>query len=386
MVIFIETKGTHAEMGLQQGEKLRADISAAEEAVFHGRMIQELKPKIIPTGFLKFVLGMLGKRSIKKAIEQHMPAQIGKIEGIAKGSGLSTRFNYGLHWIEVYTGLPKTVFRNPPVQACSMVFALPGATADGSVIYARNYDFPNVLREFQMVRRDVPDDGYKNITMTQFPLAGSHIGLNEKGVCIGLNYGRSWKKRPLDFRLKGVPSTLIVQHALENCATTEEVVEFVSKFPARSNGAHYGVADKSGDAAVVETTSTRFGVRRAEGGILAHTNHYQTPDLLDANTPDDVYWKLEGLDIPYIESPRRRYAAAFKGLSENRGKITIETVKAILRDHSSAEVPGEPDDFSVCCHGKTGSTLASIIIKPETGQLWATDDLPCQTEYEEFKL
>lgn len=387
MVLFIKNAGSHREMGIQQGEQLKAKIADALDQLLHSELISEVKPKIVPLSLLKAILGWLGKRSTKKYLEKYVPKQHEKMLGIAEGAGLKKGLTYGLHFIEVLNGVPSVTFQNVP-QQCTMMFALPPATVDNSIIYARNYDFPNILQPFQMVREETPDEGYKTFSITQYPSAGCHMGLNEKGLAVGLNYGKSWKKEPLDFRLKGVPFMFIAQEVLETCATVEEAVEYVSKFPARSNGGHYGLVDKSGDACVVETTTTRFAIRRPdEKGLLAHTNDYRTEKLADANTPDYCLWKVKGMtDTPYIESPRRRFAKAMELLNKNHGKLDVATFQKILSDHTGGNTPGEPDDFTLCVHGISGSTLASIIMKPETGDIWVTDNRPCQTPYEKFTL
>jgi isopenicillin-N N-acyltransferase-like protein len=280
------------------------------------------------------------------------------------------------------SGDPKSLYKNPPVQACSMIFALPVATSDNLMIFGRNYDFPNVLQPFQVVREETPDEGYRNINFTQYPLSGCHMGMNEKGLAIGYNYGRSWKTEPLDFRLKGVPGSFIVQEVLETCATTQEASNFITNFTCRSNGCHYGLMDSSGDTCVIETTSTRHAIRRPEDGILAHTNHYQTEKLKDANLPDFVRFKMDDMDISPIESPIRRYQREIELLKEHKGQITKQTVKEILKDHDNRE----PDDFTVCTHGPAAGTLGSIIILPTKKEFWVTDNHPCNSEYEKFLL
>ena len=263
-----------------------------------------------------------------------------------------------------------------------MIFALPEATSDNILIFGRNYDFPNVLQPFQVVREEMPEEGYKNINFTQYPLSGCHMGLNEKGLAIGYNYGRSWKKEPLDFRLKGVPGTFLVQQMLESCATTQEAVKFISNFKNRSNGCHYGFMDASGDTCVIETTSTRHAIRRPTDGILSHTNHYQTEELKDANLPDYVRFKMDDMDINPIESPIRRYQREIELLSNHKGNITMETIKCILSDHDNRE----PDDFTVCTHGPAAGTLGSIIVFPRKKEFWVADNHPCTSDYEKFIL
>lgn len=380
MVDFIKIDGSPTERGFQQGELLKDKIHDMFNVVFHSKMFSEVTSSIIPLSVIKFALGIMGKKNIKKSLFESLPNQYEKLNALSKAAEIKRRLLFGAHFIEIMSGNPNSLYKNPPVQSCSMIFALPEATSDNSLIFGRNYDFPNVLQPFQIVREEIPDIGYKNLNFTQYPLVGSHMGLNEKGLAIGYNYGRSWKKKPLDFRLKGVPGTFIVQEVLETCASTQEAIDFIAKFPNRANGCHYGLMDTSGDTCIIETTSTRHAIRRPEDGILAHTNHYQTTELKDANLPDYVRFKMDDMDISPIESPKRRYQREIELLKKYRGLINMEIFKSILSDHDNRE----PDDFTVCTHGPAAGTLGSIIIFPDKKEFWVTDNYPCISEYENF--
>jgi len=382
MVDFIKIEGNSTERGFQQGEQLKDKIHNMFDVVFHSKMFSEVTSKLIPLSIIKLALGIMGKKNIKKPLQQLLPNQYEKMIALSKGAGVKGTILYGTHFIEIMSGDPKSLYKNPPVQACSMIFALPEATTENVMIFGRNYDFPNVLQPFQVVREEVPDNGYKNINFTQYPLTGCHMGINEKGLLIGYNYGRSWKKEPLDFRLKGVPGSFLVQEVLETCATSQEAIDFITEFPGRANGGHYGLMDASRDTCVIETTSTRHAIRRPEEGILAHTNHYQTEELIDANLPDYVRFKIDDMDISPIESPIRRYKREIELLTEKKGQITMDTIKKILSDHDNRE----PDDFTVCTHGSSAGTLGSIIVLPLKKEFWVTDNYPCNSEYEKFML
>lgn len=382
MVNYIKVEGNPAERGFQQGDQLKDKIHNMFDIVFHSKMFSEVTSKLIPLSIVKFALGIMGKKNIKKPLQQLLPNQFEKMMALRKGAGIKRGIIYGAHFIEVMSGDPKSIYKNPPIQACSMIFALPEATSDNSMIFGRNYDFPNVLQPFQVIREEIPENGYRNINFTQYPLTGCHMGMNEKGLAIGYNYGRAWRKEPLDFRLKGVPGTFIVQEVLETCATTQEAIDFIIKFTGRANGCHYGLIDSSGDTCVIETTSTRHAIRRPENNILAHTNHYQTEELKNANLPEYVRFKMDDMDISPIESPIRRYNREIELLTKHNGQITMDIIKDILTDHDNRE----PDDFTVCTHGPSAGTLGSIIIFPLKKEFWVTDNHPCNSEYEKFTL
>ena len=64
-------------------------------------------------------------------------------------------------------------------------------------------------------------------------------------------------------------------------------------------------------------------------------------------------------------------------LSAERGKITVETMQKIFRDHA-----GKP--ASVCYHAGgivTSQTVASIVIDVNEKKLYVAKGSPCQNEY-----
>ncbi|MFX0008039.1 MAG: hypothetical protein ACFFAV_15130, partial [Candidatus Hermodarchaeota archaeon] len=181
MVDYIKLEGNPFDRGFQQGEQLKDKIHTMFDVVFHSKMFSEVTSKIIPLSIIKLALGIMGKRNIKKSLQELLPNQSEKLNALSKASSLSNRLLYGAHFIEVMSGNPNSLYKNPPVQTCSMIFALPKATSNNTMIFGRNYDFPNVLQPFQVVREEVPDTGYSNLNFTQYPLIGCHMGLNEKG-------------------------------------------------------------------------------------------------------------------------------------------------------------------------------------------------------------
>ncbi len=387
MLSYIETKGTHYERGFQQGEKLRKEIHDAIDFVFNSEFFKEMVPPNVPAAVVKKSLESLSKKYIEKPIRENLPNQWKKLTGIEKGADISHSMALLSQVFEIINGLPKFVYKNAPKEtvACSFIGATKPATIGGETIIGRNYDFPNVLEHIQLLKKEFPDNGYAHIALTQLPLVGNHVAMNEKGLVICLNYGRCWKQR--DFNPHGVPSTIIVQEVIENCADVDEAIKFITNISYRANGAFYCLGDESGNLAVLETTHSRYSVREPKNGILAHTNVYIGETIKDANLPDEVRFKMASLDISPIESPKRRYKRIYNLVQQYEGKITEETIKSILRDHD----PGHPDeqgpnDCSICTHGISSGTLASLIIKPKSREFHVINTHPCSGEYIKYTL
>jgi len=235
------------------------------------------------------------------------------------------------------------------------------------------------------VRRETPSEPGRLATMavTQIVTCGAHQGINEAGLVIGANNNRAWRK--CDYNKFGVPYLMLLQEALETCSKVSEAVDFITKFQKRANAGFFGMMDASGDCAIVEFTASRFAVRRPdETGVIAQTNHFLV--MNEANVPDGTYWKIKGMEgVEYSFSSKARLAAADRGLHESAGKITPQTLMAILSGHSG-DPKGEGDDNCVCCHGKQGGTLSSIVIDIREKAMWIADGNPCNHEYEKIEF
>jgi len=386
MVLKIEVEGTHKEMGVQQGTQLKEQYDKFLNAMLNSDLIKGAKPKFLPMGLIIRLLSWFSKKQLKPVLTKYSPKQNEYVLGLAEGFKIKNNLSYALNLLEIVTGHPTLTMTWPEgILACTQIFAVADATIDGVDVFSRNYDFPNELEEYQMVRVAKPNSGYKNIGMTQMFISGVHQGMNEKGLAIGINYGRSWKEDVNglpDYRLSGLPSTMLVQETLESCATVEEAIEYIINYPMRGNGAHYGILDKQGNACVIETTASRYAIRYPEDGILVHTNLYRTEELMDANVPESVTWKTKHMTRPYYLSPKRRYERAYELITQMKGDLNREELYKILSDHNNRE----PDDDTVCTHGDVGSTLATISCIPKKGEFWCTDTHPCKSEQELFKI
>jgi isopenicillin-N N-acyltransferase-like protein len=68
-------------------------------------------------------------------------------------------------------------------------------------------------------------------------------------------------------------------------------------------------------------------------------------------------------------------------LQRDRGRITLDTVKAALRDHTLGAA-------GICRHepGRPMKTIASIIAEPDKGLLHVARGNPCENEYVAYSV
>jgi hypothetical protein len=377
----LDLDGSAFERGLQQGTQMKEAFHSMLSDFFSSEIWTENKPGFIPNGAAGLIFGILGTTQIKKPVRRLLPLQFERIKGLGKGLGTSEGFAFGIQFLEILFCMAGKSLKAPVAGGCTQVHAQPRATAVDRPLSGRNYDFPNLLRPYQIIRRETPaeKDRLSTTTVTQAPLSGAHHGINEAGLMVSANNARLWKGR--DFKTKGVPYLLILMEILETCRTVSEAAGFLTRFPERTNAGFFGMMDKNGDCCVVEFTASRFAIRKPDAsGVIAQTNHYH--EMKDANLPDGTYWTVKGMEgLEYAKSTKARFEAADRLIHEAAGRITPDTLKAILSDHSAGG--GTGTDCTVCCHGDAGSTLSSIIADVRDRKMWVSDGQPCTNEFVE---
>ena len=125
----------------------------------------------------------------------------------------------------------------------------------------------------------------------------------------------------------------------------------------------------------MEGSATAFDALHGDGGWLVHTNHYVSPRM----------WGFEKDPRGTLCSVLRYYRARDL-LAAALGRVTLETIMAIQRDHRSA-----PD--SICRHedDRTANdervkTLFGSIVNLSSGVAYVSGSPPCETEYRAHAL
>lgn len=235
-------------------------------------------------------------------------------------------------------------------EGCTAVCLLPGATADGALIHAQNWDWKAECAETAVVLRIRREDGPDILTFTE---AGglARSGMNSAGIAITANYLQSDR----DYRDAGVPLALIRRKALQqpHLALAMRAV-YVTRKSASNNmmlSHHEGICIDF-ECAPDET----FQVH-PERGMLVHANHFVSPVALSklkdtglAGYGDTLYRDLRVRDL----------------LLPHLGSATIEHVKAALAD--DFQTP-----FSVCrpirrnTDDNLSATVATVVMQPSRG-------------------
>ncbi|NVM52425.1 MAG: linear amide C-N hydrolase [Candidatus Helarchaeota archaeon] len=379
----VKVSGTHLEMGKQ----LRAqtlELMQKEFMSFTDTMKIELN---LDESFVTSLLDNISAeatKKISKTLANHAPNQLQLIEGMAEGKQSSPENIGSKHfflalYLDMFLSDWHIQYKIVKEGGCSGIIITPEASQTGKMLLGRNYDLTYSLGMTQVLKVSSPSNGFKNMAVSQATWAGSHCGMNEKGLVIYYNLNHPY--RDFDRTHRGIPTGIIVQEALETCASADEAIEFI-KNTKRSSGANLTVGD-SKNAYVIEVSRKKYGVRTPENGVLAETNHYIHPDMLSENIPEFpvLRYSFKPLEDELITTHKRyETEVRFLNTARAKGKLTMDDLKAILRSH-------EPNKkHSPCNHGPVGGTLASMITKPVDREMYIAIGQPCLTTYEKYTL
>jgi predicted choloylglycine hydrolase len=378
-----EFSGTHYELGFQQGKVFAEFAEKLVEMFKNLEEIQSLKPEPIPIdAFLKFA-SKKAYRSLNKILNKYAPNQAERIKGIAEGSGLDEKIMYLFSAAELLLG--DLDWELPHLKTgCTSIAYKSSKTEAGHTMISRNFDYAKFIVPYLMLRKNEPTGFNISYDLTAMILPGTFNGVNVHGVFIGTD-----EAFPLDEKEEGLAASIIIQEALENCKSTEEVVKFFEKIP-RGSGNVILVADPSDDIRVLEYTSKRLRVRTPnnEDEFIVGTNHFTFEDLKPIDLPREaVFGKksaecLWGVCINETSFVRKDTA---EKMIRPVDKVNVEWLQKLHRDHSAS-----PDNQggmeTICHHDPANISAASMIIDLETLDSWFCFGLPCENEYNQFNL
>ncbi|MEW6555651.1 MAG: C45 family peptidase [Actinomycetota bacterium] len=372
-VRLFDLRGEHYEMGFQQGLQAREAIHHLFDNLDQVEAFQLEKPALVP---FKVFMGMTTRRAVGEMwgdISEHCPNQRTRMEGIAKGADIDGSLLYLALAGELI--LARTNYR---LGACTAAAVEEGRSALGEPMVIKNFDYPPFFQPHYITRLSQPADTASTLDVTVAPLAGCHDGINEHGLCISYNYGYG-----TDMPNVNVPISLLVQEALEKCASTREAIEFLGA-GKRSGGAILLVADASGDISTIEMSSNFSGVRQPQEGIIINTNHYKCREMVSYDIPRNAYYTsknakaLRGVRVH--ESSELRYGRAEQLFAELE-TVGMRDLLRVFCDHGES---GRGDDNTICRHGPYFSTTCSIIMLPRSRRLLVTYGHPCDSVFSDF--
>jgi len=253
---------------------------------------------------------------------------------------------------------------------------MPEVTVNRHLLMAQNWDWiPQVEGLFLKIR---PTKGPNVLCFTEAGVVGGKIGLNSEGVGLAINGLISnkddWERlrKPFHVRCSEILGSKTLSQAVSRITRGE-----------RSCSANFLIGQQTklgaGKIVDVESAPEATGASSPEGGILAHTNHFQNPERLGVKQVLDEERR----------STLHRFARITQLLRQMRNgnrKMSMTRAEDMLRDHD-----GKPE--SVCRHENNSfpaderyRTVVSVVMDLYTGQLQTTLGSPCEREYQTLRL
>lgn len=352
--------GSHHDIGFQQGQALRESIQKGLKDLLNSEPVKMIKPRFLPTSIFLSMAKRRAEKMLKNDVSKYYPKQAQRMEGIAEGAGLDLPTVLFMQMMEMMLG------------GCTSLGFSSRITSTSETIIAKNMDFLNFLRPFNLTCETKPREGYRTLGIKFSPLPGTVDGMNEHGLVVTHNYARS-----TDVPTYHVPMSIVLQEMLESCRNTDEAVEFVTRSKRGGHDCILILADSEDRIKTVEISKNHAAVRDATRGMVVNTNNYQTSEMQQREIPTDKSSNLPG----YLSS-KDRLERAMEILKE-KSVIDEKTVSAILGDHGK---DNRPTELTICRHGGTTGTLWSAIFYPKRRSLKVSYKNPCQNKFEEIRF
>ena len=378
-----EFKGTHYEMGFQQGQIFKHATQEMLDIFLDLDDIKALKPWFLPKNLFLRISSKKAFNAFQPIVEKYAPNQAQRIKGLSEGSGLKEETLYLFSAAELM--LAELDWELPHLKSgCTSIAYQGDITESGHTMVSRNFDYARFIVPFLMLRTNRPQGLNATYDLTAMVLPGTFNGLNEHGVFISTD-----EAFPLDEIEEGLSASLLIQEALETCKSTEEVVEFFTN-SARGSGNVILIADSEDDVRVMEYTSKQIHVRNPSPGdnFIVGTNHYTIDELKPIDLPREAIFgkkspkPLRGICINETSYVRKDIA---ERLIRNADQIDLNFIKALHRDHS-VNPKGVGGMETLCHHDPINISAASMIMDLKNFNAWICLGLPCKNNYKSYNL
>ena len=287
-------------------------------------------------------------------IEKELPEIAEEIKGLAEGANIT-------YAQATLLQVRREIIMNVSLSEnydCSLI-SLP----INSRIIAQTIDLNSSFNEFGIVMHIAAWKDKPEILMYSFSGLLGYLGMNSKGLAIGINMVVS-----NDWQL-GVPPYLLVRHLLE-MSTIDECIERLSRIK-RSSSRALTISDKH-RSVTVEMTAKSFVI--LEEKELFHTNHFLASELQAKET----------INFLAKNSSQKRFVRLQNLVKELGKEPTIPQLFNLFTDHENYPV-------GICSHAegdiRRTETVATIIMSPNSGSMYVKRGMPCMTQaYQKYTL
>ena len=243
---------------------------------------------------------------------------------------------------------------------CTSFAAWGENTDDGKLIIGRNFDFyaGDAFAEEKIIAFVNPTTGYKFMSVTWGGMIGVVSGMNEKGLSVTINAGKS--KVPL---VAKTPVSIVTREILQYASTIDEAVAIAKNREVFVSEAIFIGSAIDKKAALIEISPRNFGVYEVENSNrLICSNHFQS----DAYANDKRNKK-------HIKESHSQYRFdRMEELLQEHPKVSPEIAVDILRNKEGLN----DKDIGYGNEKALNQLLAhhAVVFKPEELLVWVSSN------------
>lgn len=352
----LRISGNSYELGSKKGF-LTQQLYQSQEKIFFGK-VSEMIPNPSKQNKLLYFLKWYN-RNILSAIPTDLKQELYAVStfGSDEFNDIGTKFerNLLLHSSHDIGHAMQDLM----LVGCSSIALWDDFTEDGNLLIGRNFDF-YVNDEFaqnKIVEFINPKSGYKYASVTWPGMVGVVSGMNEKGLTVTLNAGKS----SIPMRGK-TPVSIVARSILQNAQTINEAIEIADKFDVFVSESFLIGSAKDNKAVVIEMSPKRMDVYETNNGKLICTNHFQSngykSDKRNQNQIEEShsYYRLEKLEESF----------------QTEKKYKVNDVLKVLRDVSGLQ----NEDLGLGNEKALNQLMAhhGIIFKPAELKMWVSNN------------
>lgn len=348
-------EGDPLERGLISG-RLSEELMYQQEAVFLNK-IKSLVPSEGQQKFLRKFLSWYNRKMYK-----HVPNEFqSELYGISRYMSddydaiatpyLRALYLHGAHDIA-------HALQDLALVGCTSFAAWDEKTEDGKLLIGRNFDFyaGDDFAEHKVVSFINPDEGYKFMSISWSGFIGVVSGMNEKGLTVTINAGKS--KIPW---IAKTPISIVTREILQYASNIEEAIAIAKKREVFVSEAIMVGSAIDQKAVLIEVSPKDFGVYDVKNSDkLICSNHFQS----------DPY-KKDRRNKKTIKNSHSQYRYdRMAQLISEKDKINPEKAVSILRN-----TEGLDDKAIGYGNEKALNQLLAhhgIIFKPEELKVWVS--------------
>lgn len=289
--------------------------------------------------------------------ERYSPQLYAELVALADGAGITAAeavivggFTDFVDLVRAVTGEPASV---PPAEDDCTAFVVPASQTGGAGLLGQTWDMHDTATEHVVLLRIRPDDGPAAAVFTTFGCVGQ-LGMNELGVCIGINNLSAANGRP------GVTWPFVVRAVLASASADEAAGRVADADLA--GGHSYLALDAGGSGWCIEALPDGSYTDMLHDAPLVHTNH----TLYDSTTA------LQAPRSPALQAGsihRLETAARFL----ERDVVTADDLMALTRLPDAICLDAAPP-----LHLETSG---AAVMDPANRRLWAVWGKPTENDY-----